>query len=166
MWSHNSFGDIVEGDGDFVGYVAYSLYKDEKVKWIHNFKAQNGDYPTPTQIDCYFTSYNSSPERIEKYRDDAERMLNDYFDFSFSEELNAYKDVVKEEAIIKEVHKPFKTAVWENLASGLIASFITATLSLGLWLYSEMKSAERRADLIDRIPAAEEVKDILRDSTE
>ncbi|HAS6018120.1 TPA: hypothetical protein ACGUVV_004308 [Vibrio vulnificus] len=165
MWKHNAFGDIVKEDKDFVGHVAYSLYKDKKVKWIKDYHNKNGDYPDPKDIHDFFTSFHSSKESIDKFREDAERMLNEYIDFSFSEELAAYKEAVKDEAIVKAVHKPFKVSVWENLASGLIASFITAFFSLGLWLYTEMKTEQRRADLIDRSPVAEEVKQILKDST-
>ncbi|EGU39420.1 hypothetical protein [Vibrio scophthalmi] len=164
MWKHNTFGDIIEEEGDFVGYVAYALYKQQKVKWIYNYKDKTGDYPTPSQIETYFTSFHSTPECIDKYRDDAERMLNEYIDFSFSEELSAYQEAVKEDEIVKAVHKPFWTGVRENVVAGIVASLLTGLLSIGLWLHSEMKSAERRADLIDRIPVAEEMKEFLKDS--
>ncbi|MBY8212910.1 hypothetical protein KW517_02620 [Vibrio fluvialis] len=134
MWNHNSFGDIVEGDGDFVGYVAYSLYKAEKVKWIHNFKERSGNFPTPTQIDEYFTSFHSSADCVSKYRDDAERMLNDYFNYSFSEELHTYKESLKDEKIIQTLDKTFWSSVRENVASGVVASVITAGLTGILWL--------------------------------
>ncbi|EPJ1367633.1 hypothetical protein ACTEZJ_001517 [Vibrio fluvialis] len=165
MWKHNTFCDIIEEEGDFVGYVAYALYKEQKVKWINAYKDKTGDYPTPTQVEVYFNTFHSSQGCLDKYREDAERMLNDYIDFSFSEELAAYQEAVKEEAIVKAVHKPFKVSVWENLASGLIASLITAAFSVGLWLYTEMKTEQRRADLIDRVPVAEEIKQLLKDST-
>lgn len=165
MWKHNTFCDIIEEEGDFVGYVAYALYKKQKVNWINAYKDKTGDYPTPTQVEVYFNTFHSSQGCLDKYREDAERMLNEYIDFSFSEELAAYQEAVKDEAIVKAVHKPFKVSVWENLASGLIASFITAFFSVGLWLYTEMKTEQRRADLIDRVPVAEEVKQLLKDAT-
>ncbi|MEZ8060480.1 MULTISPECIES: hypothetical protein [Vibrio] len=161
MWKHNTFGDIIEEEGDFVGYVAYALYKEQKVKWIHNYKDTTGDYPTPTQIETYFNSFHSSQDCIDKYREDAERMLNEYIDFSFSEELEAYQEAVKEEAIVQAVHKPFWTGVKENVVAGIVASVITGTISIGLWLHSEMKSAERRAEIFERIPVSEEVKQFL-----
>lgn len=164
MWKHNTFGDIIEEEGDFVGYVAYALYKEQKVKWIHAYKEKTGDYPTPSQIETYFNTFHSSPDCIHKFRQDAERMLNEYIDFSFSEELAAYQESVKEEAIVKAVHKPFWTGVKENVVAGIVASLLTGSLSIGLWLHSEMKSAERRADLIDRFPVADEIKELLKES--
>lgn len=163
MWAHNTYGDMVEGDGDFVGFVAYSLYKEQKVKWIKAHKAKTGKFPTSDEIHDFFTHYQSSPDCVAKYREDAERMLNDYFDFCFSEELNVYKETVKEEAIVQRVHKPFKVSVWENLAAGLIASFITIVLSMTFWLYSEMKSSERREELLKSAPIAEELKQLINE---
>ncbi|NVJ61835.1 MAG: hypothetical protein HWE27_15690 [Gammaproteobacteria bacterium] len=164
MWKHNTFGDIIEEEGDFVGYVAYALYKEQKVKWIHAYKDKTGEFPTPTQIEIYFNTFHSSQDCIDKFRDDAERMLNEYIDFSFSEELQAYQEAVKDEAIVQAVHKPFWTGVKENVVAGIVASVITGIISIGLWLHSEMKSAERRADLIDRFPVAEEFKQLLKDT--
>ncbi|WP_415720318.1 hypothetical protein [Photobacterium ganghwense] len=161
MWKHNTFGDMVEGDGDFVGFIAYSLYKEQKVKWIKAYKDRNGEYPSSDEIDTFFTHYQSSPDCVNKYRDDAERMLNDYFDFCFSEELNSYKQTVKEEAIIETINKPFKTAVMENLTAGIVASVLTAFFSVSIWLYSEMKSSERRAEILKHMPISEEVKKLV-----
>ncbi|WP_052729836.1 hypothetical protein [Photobacterium halotolerans] len=161
MWNHKIFSDLREHDDDFIGHVAYSLYKDQKVKWIHHFNDKNGRYPSSDEIDQYFTSFNSSEESIAKYRDDAERMLNDFFDYSFQEELMSYKESIKNEAIIQAVHKPFGKSVWENLAAGFIASALTAILSLSLWLYSEMKSSERRAELLKDMPIPAQVKELV-----
>lgn len=37
MWSHRIFDDLIEDENDFVGKVAYSIYKQEKVSWINDF---------------------------------------------------------------------------------------------------------------------------------
>ncbi|MFS1930556.1 hypothetical protein BCU25_016310 [Vibrio cyclitrophicus] len=166
MWKHNTFGDIIEEEGDFVGYVAYALYKEQKVKWIHAYKEKTGEFPTPTQIEVYFNTFHSSQDCIDKFREDAERMLNGYINYSFAEELDAYREHVKNEAIVQQVHKPFWVGVRENVVAGIVASIITGIISIGLWLHSEMKSAERRADLIDRMPIVEEVKEILKNNNE
>ncbi|MFA0438620.1 hypothetical protein AB4560_01605 [Vibrio sp. 10N.222.51.C12] len=149
MWKHNTFGDIIEEEGDFVGYVAYALYKEQKVKWIHNYKDTNGDFPTPTQIETYFNSFHSSQDCIDKFREDAERILNEYIDFSFSEELDAYREHVKNEAIVQQVHKPFSKSVWENLTAALLASAIIATGSILYWQSFEKKEMERRLAVLE-----------------
>ncbi|HCG5937828.1 hypothetical protein ACSTLF_16245 [Vibrio parahaemolyticus] len=149
MWKHNTFGDIIEEEGDFVGYVAYALYKEQKVKWIHAYKDKTGEYPTPTQIEVYFNTFHSSQDCINKFRADAERMLNEYIDFSFSEELEAYQEVVKEEEIVQAVHKPFKVAVWENLTAALIASAIIAVGSVMYWQNFEREAMESKIKILE-----------------
>ena len=149
MWKHNTFGDIIEEEGDFVGYVAYALYKEQKVKWIHTYKEKTGEFPTPTQIEVYFNTFHSSQDCIDKYREDAERMLNDYFDYSFSEELNVYREQVKNEAIVQQVHKPFLKSVWENLTAAILASAIIATGSILYWQSFEKKEMERRLAVLE-----------------
>ncbi|HCH5317026.1 TPA: hypothetical protein NKY78_002507 [Vibrio parahaemolyticus] len=170
MWTHNSFGDIVEHDQDFVGHVAYSLYKRQKVQWIKHYKEQHGNFPDSTTIDNCFTSYHSKPAQIQKFREDAEVLLNEYFNFSFSEELNQHKQALAESELlnaldgkfestntaIKRTKKKFWVGVGESTVATLLASIIIIGLSFLLWFANA--STEQRTSLLKDSPLPTEVK--------
>ena len=88
---------------------------------------------------------------------------NDFIRLTLSEELTAYKEALKDDEILKQIQKPFWTAVKENITAALLASFIIAIFSLGLWLYTQMKSEQRRADLLQQAPISEVLKKHLVD---
>ncbi|MBY7883431.1 hypothetical protein [Vibrio fluvialis] len=169
MWNHNSFGDIVEGDGDFVGYVAYSLYKSRKVDWIKHYKEQHGDFPDVDVIKD-FTSFHSKPDQIQKLRNEAEVMLNEYFDFSFSEELNQHKQALLESELlsffgskfdvtntaIKRTKKKFWVCVGENIVATLMASLIIVGISFLLWFANS--SPDHVTTVLRESPLPAEVK--------
>ena len=68
MWKHNIFDDMIEDENDFVGKVAYSLYKQEKVAWVKHFNTQNSDYPTEDEIQKFFHVPSARPESIKRFR--------------------------------------------------------------------------------------------------
>ncbi|EGR2469220.1 hypothetical protein DYB17_01445 [Vibrio cholerae] len=170
MWKHNSFGDIVEHDHDFVGHVAYSLYKNQKVQWIKHYKEQHGDFPDPDTINKCFTSYYSKPEQVNKFREDAEVLLNEYISYSFYEELNQHKQALNEsellkamnakfeqtDTLIKRSKKKFWVCVGENTVATLVASIIVIGISFLLWFTNA--SPEQRTSLLKHSPLPEEVK--------
>lgn len=142
MWKHNAFGDIVQQDQDFIGHVAYSLYKDKKVKWIKDYKERQQRYPTDDEIHNFFTSFHSSEESIKKFREDAERMLNEYFYHSYASELDIYKEEVKNEAIIQKIHKPLMVSIKESVLASLISAALIAVTSTAYWLNFEKTNME------------------------
>lgn len=49
--NHNFFfSQIVEDDDDFVGFVAYTIYKKNKIEYIEQFKKDNSRHPTDTEL--------------------------------------------------------------------------------------------------------------------
>ncbi|EPM7943095.1 hypothetical protein ACTQ8U_000784 [Vibrio fluvialis] len=144
MWKHNAFGDIVKQDQDFVGHVAYSLYKDKKVKWIKDYKEKQQRYPTDDEIHNFFTAFHSSEESIKKFREDAERMLNEYFLHSYAAELDSYKEEVKNEAIIQKIHKPWMVSIRESVLASLISAALIAIGSTAYWLNFQKTNMEEK----------------------
>jgi hypothetical protein len=45
------YDQLVKGPNDFIGALAYSLYKQTKVEWIINLQAENGGLD-PTVAEC------------------------------------------------------------------------------------------------------------------
>ncbi|WP_206211601.1 hypothetical protein, partial [Vibrio sp. V22_P2S10T140] len=68
MWNHRIFEQIIEDDNDFVGMVAYSIYKQEKIKWIKMQHEKSGTYPSAEEIDKYFHNFASTDDVLKRYR--------------------------------------------------------------------------------------------------
>lgn len=61
---------------DVIGYVAYSIYKREKIEEIERFKNRNNNKDPEFADLKYF--HEQSEERIEEYRENAQRVLQNY----------------------------------------------------------------------------------------
>ncbi|MDI5837887.1 hypothetical protein [Shewanella xiamenensis] len=158
MWEHNIFDDMIENDNDFVGKVAYSLYKQEKVGWVKHYHHKNNVYPTKVEIQKFFHEPAARPESIKRFRNEAEVVVNKFINITLSEELTSYKESLKDDAVLRQIKKPFKISVMENITAALLASIITASFSTAYWLYSEMQNSKRLEQLIKDAPITEEIK--------
>lgn len=161
MWKHNIFNSMIEDDHDFVGKVAYSLYKQEKVAWVKHYHTQHQSYPTDEELQKYFHSQVTRPESIKRFRNEAELAVNNFINITLSEELTSYKETLKDDAVLNQIKKPFKNSVLENLTAALLASVITASFSTVYWLYSEMQESKRLEQLIKEAPISEDIKQKL-----
>jgi hypothetical protein len=61
------FSNLVQEDGDIVGLVAYSIYKQNKVDWLHAFAKATGRGPTDQELSAYIIG-ESTPRRLATYR--------------------------------------------------------------------------------------------------
>lgn len=61
---------------DIIGYVAYSIYKREKIEEIERFKNRNGGKDPEFADLKYF--HEQSEGRIAEYRETAQRVLQNY----------------------------------------------------------------------------------------
>jgi hypothetical protein len=65
------YDELVTGPDDFIGALAYSLYKQSKVEWIVKLKAGNGGIdPTPAES-AMFHSINILPANLQGFKDRA-----------------------------------------------------------------------------------------------
>ncbi|MFM2088897.1 MAG: hypothetical protein RLZZ237_3766 [Pseudomonadota bacterium] len=65
------YDQLVKGPNDFIGALAYSLYKQTKVEWIINLQAENGGLD-PTVAECrMFHDLNVLPAQLQGYKDRA-----------------------------------------------------------------------------------------------
>ncbi|GMA82127.1 hypothetical protein [Shewanella glacialipiscicola] len=158
MWNHNIFDDMIEDDNDFVGKVAYSLYKQEKVAWVKHFNSENSVYPTKEEIQKFFHVPSARPESIKRFRKEAELVVNNFINITLSEELTSYKESLKDDAVLLQIKKPFRSSVLESLTAAILASVITASFSTAYWLYSEMQDSKRLEQLIKEAPISEDIK--------
>ncbi len=61
------FVNLVREDGDIIGLVAYSIYKQNKVDWLHAFQKSLGREPTDAELNAYIIG-ESTPRRLGIYR--------------------------------------------------------------------------------------------------
>jgi hypothetical protein len=61
------FVNLVREDGDIIGLVAYSIYKQNKVDWLHAFQKTLGRGPTEAELNSYIIG-ESTPRRLGIYR--------------------------------------------------------------------------------------------------
>ncbi|OOV86878.1 hypothetical protein [Oceanospirillum linum] len=151
MWGHNIFNDLVQGDDDFVGMVAYSVYKQEKVRWIQKHHDDSGSYPTPEEMQTYFYNQHSRPESIKRYRDEAESQLNTFIQATLAEELLVYQQEIRDSEIIKNVKTPLHKRLIEGVVAGLISTALVALISMIIWLNSIMESSPQNPSLPESI---------------
>ncbi len=69
------FTNLVREDGDIVGLVAYSIYKQNKVDWLSAFEKALGRAPTAAELNAYILGENTT-RRLAIYRQLAAATLN------------------------------------------------------------------------------------------
>ena len=68
------FPNLVREDGDIVGLVAYSIYKQNKLDWLQAFERVKGRAPEPAEQSAYIIG-ESTPRRLATYRHLADATL-------------------------------------------------------------------------------------------
>lgn len=69
---------IIQKEGDYIGRIAYTLYKKNKIDFIVNFKNKNnGEKPSDAQLEEWQEN-ECLPNKIESYKKEAERITNDF----------------------------------------------------------------------------------------
>lgn len=135
MAKHQTFQKLVTKDDDFVGMVAYTIYKREKINWIASFKTRNQRDPSPDEIENGFNVDTDSDEKIRNYRKLAEEGLNRFVDVTIGAELNDYQNSLRDEAIIKSVKVSTWSSVKSNIIAGLISSALLTVFGILFWLF-------------------------------
>ena len=123
-------------EDDFVGLVAYSLYKRHKIAFIEAHEASSGATPTAgdvagfcksaalqVQLDMYTERANSLIERMN------EEVLADLADQVEAKYRDQYHLKLKE-------GKSFWDAVWENVVANFLALLITGGAVFALYASS------------------------------
>ena len=68
------FSNLVKGDGDIAGLVAYSIYKQNKLDWLRAFQTSRGRTPNDAELTSYIIG-EGTPRRLATYRHLAEATL-------------------------------------------------------------------------------------------
>lgn len=79
------YKELVEGQNDIVGHIAYSLYKADKIKFIEKFKADHRGID-PTEADLKpFHDASCLEGALERYKLTAMSILQQFLDYSLEE---------------------------------------------------------------------------------
>jgi len=151
MNRHQTFTKLVTSDKDFVGMVAYTIYKNEKLDWIAQFKAQNSNRePTEDELK-QFNLTTDSDLRIQQYRQMAETSVNNFIGETIADELTQYQLTIRDDAIVKATKKGFWQGIGENVFAGIIGASIVTLFQLGIWLYQVKDNPEFKKQASEQI---------------
>ena len=71
------YNDLVQNERDFVGLVAYGIYKRDKIKHIQRLEAKLGKEPEPQELEEF---NNQAADRLEQYRSLATLSVNRFIE--------------------------------------------------------------------------------------
>jgi carboxypeptidase C (cathepsin A) len=66
------YKQLVTGKYDIEGHVAYALYKNEKIKYIEDFKSEKGHTPSDAELTEF---YRTAANMMEYFKREAARIL-------------------------------------------------------------------------------------------
>lgn len=100
------FHQLIKKEGDYIGMIAYCLYKLNKIDYIVDYK-KNHDGHKPSDDDLKRFQENHCVERqLKLYRDNAESITKDFYSLLFEKKNNQlelkHKELKKIESDIKE----------------------------------------------------------------
>ncbi|NHR08370.1 hypothetical protein HA052_24570 [Chromobacterium haemolyticum] len=151
------FRQLVPPDSsDFVGMVAYALYKKQKIEWVEHFQKENdGREPTPEELKQFHCVSNMASQ-VAAYREQAIALLDEFLDYALSDKVEQLRQNMQQDALVQAVlasegkvlqgqqnhqsdvlqaiKKPFYKVVWENVAAGIVASLVTLAGTGLIWL--------------------------------
>lgn len=131
------FDKLVGDDNDFVGIVAYTVYKRQKIEWLKNFEADNGRPATDAEIQAGFSVVSNLPSQVAAYREQAVDLIDNFLDFAIGEQIEAIRQEIHKDAVVRAVKRPFWTSVAENVIAGFVASLITLGAAGLTWVASK-----------------------------
>ena len=119
------FRNIVQNDNDFIGMVAYTLYKRQKIEWIEAFVRDNQKDPTDQEIEQGFGNFSNMASQQVTYREQAVGIIDKFLDNALSAKVDEAKKQIRDDAIVLAVKKPMWMGVTENLIAGAFATVLT-----------------------------------------
>lgn len=120
------YSKLIKGDNDFVGIVAYALYKKQKIVYVGEYKKENSNKDIPEEELEKFHKICSSDDSIIGYRRRAEDIINKFYKNALEKKGNEIEEFYKNSS-------QHKKSWWYGVAQGFASSFLYA-LFLGIVL--------------------------------
>ncbi|WP_459749348.1 hypothetical protein [Pseudomonas sp. 3A(2025)] len=117
------FNQMVEDDNDFLGLIAYSLYKRHKIEWIRSHSSDNHD--AFKQIAC-------TAKQIGMYRDQAEQFAKNFIEESLDQLGAQMKESITNDVIVAKIES-LKPGFWRSLGNHTLSGFASVAVALALF---------------------------------
>lgn len=122
------YKELVGGEYDFAGHVAYSLYKSQKIEEIERIKREKGNdsYVSPKELQ-YFIGLAQSPQQINMYKEKALSLAKKFAEEAYDSEMDEHKSLLETECEQKckdFIDKHASHGFWFGVGQSLLASFI------------------------------------------
>lgn len=121
------FVKLVREDGDIIGLVAYSIYKQNKVDWLNAFQKALGRGPTDAELNSYIIG-ESTPRRLGIYRHLAGATLSGNGPDAVSETAWLSNSIAARQGVQR------KRGWGWILSSVLSYAILAAAILIGIWL--------------------------------
>ncbi|NVZ30225.1 hypothetical protein HX881_32060 [Pseudomonas gingeri] len=136
------FNSLVESDEDFLGLLAYSLYKRHKIEWIRSHASDNHD--AFKQVAC-------TPQQVSMCREHAEQLAKSFIDVSLEELGQEMKDAMTKSVIIEKIES-LKPGFWRALGNHTLSGFASVAVALALFgLFTLYSNYQENGGLEGRI---------------
>lgn len=120
---------LVQDRDDIVGHVAYSLYKENKIQFIENFKKEHGGIEPGDKDFEAFHKISCLPDNINNYKRSAVELLRSFMNELLAEEAKEiennvfrnHEDMLKR--IVSEL-KPVKKSWWRELGMSILSTLV------------------------------------------
>lgn len=117
------FRRLVENDDDFLGLIAYSLYKRHKIEWIRNHTGDNHD--VFKQVAC-------TARQVAMYRDQAEQFAKNFIDESLDQLGAQLRESITNDVIVSRIES-LKPGFWRSLGNHTLSGFASVAVALALF---------------------------------
>lgn len=126
---------LVTDHNDVLGALAYVLYKEQKIRYIEKFVADEGHQPDDNDFEEFHRITNLD-DSLVGYQERADVLLEKFLDNTLAEQLRELSKQMHDDAVVRAVQSGFWQGVGQNVVAGLVTMLMTFGLILAAWMYS------------------------------
>ena len=127
------YSTLVESEDDFIGKIAYTIYKEDKINFIAELKKDNQEKEITEKDLVQFHQISSTEKSIERYRLTAQSILQEFLNVSLKEAIEDVTEEIQDnhinllESVVSKIRPPkFWKSVWQNVVASFVLSAIIA----------------------------------------
>lgn len=123
------YNQLVRGEDDLIGQVAYALYKQDKGERIDLFKQDHGREPEEEELHEIHKTM-CSPKQLDLYQTKAAMIIQNTLSHAMQERIKKIEeDLAKKQKIhLESIVASLKSSAWSTIGLNIVASFIFAGL--------------------------------------
>lgn len=133
---------MVEAEDDFLGLLAYALYKRHKIEWIQSRKGNSHDA---------FKQMACTAQQVRMYRDQAEQLAKNFIDETMNQLGAELKESITNSVVIAKIES-LKPGFWRSLGNHTLSGIASVAVALALFgLFTLYASYQETGGLEGRI---------------